>query len=119
MGVQNNKKVLKVLGVVIIILIILGSCYAFFYFRMGKGINKEVIKEYGKSISLSDLTSNEKLRIRTDIDLNTLKEVGNYKVKLKVNIFNYSVLVKIVDTTSTLMEMTNLEIYLEEIVEFY
>lgn len=105
---------LKVLGVVIIVLVILGSCYAFFYFQTSKGINKEIIKEYGESISLSDLVSDEKLSANTDIDLSSLKEVGNYKVKLKVNIFTYSVLIKIVDTTAPLIEVQNLEIYIDE-----
>lgn len=84
---QSNKKVLKVLGVVIIVLIILSSCYAFFYFQIDRRINKDVIKEYGESISLSDLINDEKLMASTDIDLSALKEVGNYQVKLKVNIF--------------------------------
>lgn len=114
MVVQSNKKALKVLGIVIIVLVILGSCYAFFYFQMGKGINKEIIKEYGESISLSELMSDEKLSASTAIDLSTLKEVGNYKVKLKVNIFTYSVLVKIVDTTAPLIEVQDLEIYIDE-----
>lgn len=114
MVVQSNKKMLKVLGVVIIVLVILGSCYAFFYFQTSKGINKEIIKEYGESISLSDLVSDEKLSANTDIDLSSLKEVGNYKVKLKVNIFTYSVLIKIVDTTAPLIEVQNLEIYIDE-----
>ena len=114
MVVQSNKKMLKVLGVVIIVLVILGSCYAFFYFQTSKGINKEIIKEYGESISLSDLVSDEKLSANTDIDLSSLKEVGNYKVKLKVNIFTYSVLIKIADTTAPLIEVQNLEIYIDE-----
>mgnify|MGYP004603835219 FL=1 len=70
---QSNKKVLKVLGVVIIVLVILSSCYAFFYFQIGRRINKDVIKEYGESISLSDLINDEKLMASTDIDLSALK----------------------------------------------
>ena len=111
---QSNKKVLKVLGVVIIVLVILSSCYAFFYFQIGRRINKDVIKEYGESISLSDLINDEKLMASTDIDLSALKEVGNYQVKLKVNIFTYSILVKIVDTTAPLIEVQDLEIYIDE-----
>lgn len=111
---QSNKKVLKVLGVVIIVLVILSSCYAFFYFQIGRRINKDVIKEYGESISLSDLINDEKLMASTDIDLSALKEVGNYQVKLKVNIFTYSILVKIVDTTAPLIEVQDLEIYIYE-----
>ena len=111
---QSNKKVLKVLGVVIIVLVILSSCYAFFYFQIGRRINKDVIKEYGESISLSDLINDEKLMASTDIDLSALKEVGNYQVKLKVNIFTYSIPVKIVDTTAPLIEVQDLEIYIDE-----
>lgn len=78
-------------------------------------IKQNVIIEYGKMISLSDILQTEDIEnIEVSPSLETLTEVGDYPLKVKINNETFEINLSIKDTTAPNLEVHDVTKYMDE-----
>lgn len=110
---KNKKIILTVLCFFLLLFVAFGSYIFYDYKEIEKRIHKNVVKEYGEEVGIYDLID-DKTQLSTDLSLNTLKDIGEYEVKVKVKYYTYRVKISILDTTSPIIEVQDLERYIDE-----
>lgn len=78
----------RIFNLIIIILLCLSFSYILLNIinknNSNKLINKEVIKPYGEEITINDFLKEDLKDVKSNIDLNSLKEVGTYEIIIKI-----------------------------------
>lgn len=83
--------------------------------NIGSHINNEVVIEYGETVILNDiLKTSDVENIRVVPELDTLKEVGDYAIKVTLNNETFDVKVSIKDTVSPNLEVQDVTKYIDE-----
>lgn len=112
----NKKLILISLSLLIILLGTMIGYRLSERFKITKYIKDKVIIEYGTPISLEDILVGDyqKYNIYIKEDLNTIKEVGKYKITLIINNYLFYIDIIIKDTTPPTLEVKDLTTYIDE-----
>lgn len=82
--------------------------------QISSKVKQEVRKELGSEITLQDFLTEEASNVSVDVDLTSLNQVGEYKVKVTIENETLESKVKIEDTTSPIIHGKNLTMYIDE-----
>ena len=116
----KNKISLKIkilICVFIFIILLLASYFiyrAYMQSEISKRINSNIQVEYGDKVLKTDILKDDFESVKFTPKLNSLKEVGKHKVSLFVNGFEFEVTVNIKDTVAPLLEVHDVQKYLDE-----
>lgn len=107
---------------IFILIIIIFLCLSFSYILLNiinknnsnKLVNKEVIKPYGEEITINDFLKEDLKDVKSNIDLNSLKEVGTYEIIITINNKDFSTNLIIYNPLKNIIELKEITIYVDE-----
>lgn len=111
--VLRKKFVLIIIGILFLVFCFSG----FILFKrnsIDKLIIKDVVKPYGETVSINDFLKKDINGVSTDIDLDGIKDIGSYEIKIKVCYFEYTAHLKIYDSVINKIVLRDLTIYIDE-----
>ena len=115
--ISNNKK-RKVLFIILllIVLIVLGYfCYkTYVRGEISKKVNDNINIEYGEKITEKYILKDDFEKVSFSPKLSSLKEVGEHEVTLTINGYEFKVVINIKDTTPPVLEVQDVQRYLDE-----
>ena len=111
--VLRKKFVLIIIGILFLVF-----CFSGFILfernSIDKLIIKDVVKPYGETVSINDFLKEDINGVSTDADLDGIKDIGSYEIKIKVWYFEYTVNLKIYDSVINKIVLRDLTIYIDE-----
>ena len=105
---------------ILIIIIILCISLSFILLRIvsksniDKLIIKEVIKPYGETVTINDFLKEDIKNVRCEQDLENIKEIGNYEIKIIVDNNEYISKLIIYDNVIDKIELKEVTMYIDE-----
>ena len=109
MRVEKQKVVNRIIicGIIVLLIIVtLTSLKLYGRFMLKSMVKDNVVIEYGTEISIKDiLEQTDEVNIKISPPLDSLKNVGNYTVKVKLNeeVFDVNIIIK--DSTPPTLEV--------------
>ena len=82
--------------------------------NIDKLIIKEVIKPYGETITINDFLKEDIKNVKCDQDLENIKEIGNYEIKIIVDNNEYISKLIIYDNVIDKIELKEVTMYIDE-----
>ena len=118
MRVEKQKVVNRIIicGIIVLLVIVtLTSLKLYRRFMLKSMVKDNVVIEYGTEISIKDiLEQTDEVNIKISPPLDSLKNVGNYTVKVKLNeeVFDVNIIIK--DSTPPTLEVQDVTRYMDE-----
>lgn len=82
--------------------------------NIDKLIIKEVIKSYGETITINDFLKEDIKNVKCDQDLENIKEIGNYEIKIIVDNNEYISKLIIYNNVIDKIELKEVTMYIDE-----